>query len=120
MPGRRRHLLIAGVSTRALAASAARAGHRVTAADAFAVPETRASPPDARCLGRGWLLKPRRSGGGHGTRAWYPGATVSRRSYVQERIPGPSGSIMFLADGRRTVSLGLSRQLVGDPAFGTH
>ena len=27
---------------------------------------------------------------------------------------------MFLADGRRTVSLGLSRQLVGDPAFGAH
>jgi predicted ATP-grasp superfamily ATP-dependent carboligase len=206
MPERREHLLIAGVSTRALAASAARAGHRVTAADAFgdidlrgvaevlpsgnesgrfrpaeaaeaartvsaslvaytsnfenypdavaalaagrrllgnppavlrrvrnpitlmralrgrgfAVPETRASPPDARSLGRRWLLKPRRSGGGHGTSAWYPGAAVSRRSYVQERIPGPSGSIMFLADGRRTVSLGLSRQLVGDPAFGAH
>jgi uncharacterized protein len=206
MPERREHLLIAGVSTRALAASAARAGHRVTAVDAFgdidlrgvaevlrpgngtgrfspaeaaevarsvpatlvaytsnfenypeavtalaagrrllgnppavlrrvrnpitlmralrgrgfAIPETRASPPDARSLGRRWLLKPRRSGGGHGTRAWRPGAAVSRRSYVQERIPGPSGSIMFLADSRRAVPLGLSRQLVGDPAFGAH
>jgi len=206
MPERREHLLIAGVSTRALAASAARAGHRVTAIDAFgdidlravaevfpsgdgagrfspaeaaaaartvsaslvaytsnfenhpdavaalavgrrllgnppavlqrvrnpitlmralrgrgfAVPETRASPPDAGCLGRRWLMKPRRSGGGHGTSAWHPAAAVPRRSYLQERIPGPAGSILFLADGRRAVPLGLSRQLVGDPAFGAH
>src|SRR6266545_4747534 len=35
MPERREHLLIAGVSTRALATSAARAGYRVTAVDAF-------------------------------------------------------------------------------------
>src|SRR5436190_1086634 len=35
MPERREHLLIAGVSTRALAASAAGASYRVTAVDAF-------------------------------------------------------------------------------------
>jgi predicted ATP-grasp superfamily ATP-dependent carboligase len=206
MPERREHLLLAGVSTRALAASAARAGHRVTAVDAFgdidlrsfaevlpsgtgiarfspaeaaerartvpatlvaytasfenypdavaalaagrrllgnspevlrrvrnpitlmgalrgrgfAVPETRASPPTARLRGRRWLMKPRRSGGGHGTSLWQPGARVPRGSYLQERIPGPAGSIVFLADGRRAVPLGLSRQLVGDPAFGAH
>jgi predicted ATP-grasp superfamily ATP-dependent carboligase len=199
----REHLLIAGVSTRALAVSAARAGYRVTAVDAFgdldlravaevllsdragrfrpaeaaeaartvpasllaytssfenypdavaalaadrrllgnppavlrrvrnpitlmralrgrgfAVPETRASSPDAG--GRRWLMKPRRSGGGHGTRAWTPGAAVPRRGYLQERIPGPVGSIVFLADGRRSVPMGLSRQLVGNPAFGAH
>src|SRR5438128_2232654 len=199
------HLLIAGVSTRALAASAARAGHRVTAVDAFgdidlrtvaevlssgdeagrfspdraavrartvpaplvaytanfenypdsvaalaagrrllgnspavlrrvrnpitliralrgrgfAVPETRASPPTAERRGR-WLMKPRRSGGGHGTTPWRLGAPVPRASYRQERIPGPAGSIVFLADGSRAVALGLSRQLVGDPAFGAH
>jgi uncharacterized protein len=205
MPEPREHLLIAGVSTRALAVSAARAGYRVTAVDAFgdldlravaevlpsdrsgrfrpaeaaetartvpasllaytssfenypdavaalaaarrllgnppavlrrvrnpitlmralrgrgfAVPETRASPPDTGSLGRRWLMKPRRSGGGHGTRAWTPGAAVPRRAYLQERIPGPAGSIVFLADGRRAVPLGLSRQLVGNPAFGAH
>jgi predicted ATP-grasp superfamily ATP-dependent carboligase len=206
MLGRRERLLIAGVSTRALAASAARAGHRVTAVDAFgdidlrtvaevlssgngagrfsaaraaarartvsaslvaysanfenypdavaalaagrrllgnppavlrrvrnpiilmralrgrgfAVPETRASPPNAECRGCRWLLKPRRSGGGHGTRPWRPGAAVPRRSYLQERIAGPAGSIVFLADGHRAVLLGLSRQLVGDRAFGAH
>ena len=35
MAERRPHVLIAGVSTRALAVSAARAGYRVTAVDAF-------------------------------------------------------------------------------------
>jgi uncharacterized protein len=204
MLARLEHLLIAGVSTRALAASAARAGHRVTTVDAFgdvdlravaevlssgneagrfsparaaararkvpaslvaysanfenypdavaalaagrrllgnppavlrrvrnpitlmralrrrgfAVPETRASPPNAECLGHRWLLKPRRSGGGHGTRPWRAGAAVPRRSYLQERIAGPAGSVAFLADGHRAVLLGLSRQLVGDRAFG--
>jgi uncharacterized protein len=206
MSERRGHLLVAGVSTRALAASAARAGHRVTAVDAFgdidlralaevlpsgngtgrfspaeaaekartvpaslvaytasfenypdavaalaagrrllgnppavlrrvrnpitlmralrrqgfAVPETRASPPNAEFCDRRWLIKPRRSGGGHGTSPWPPGAAVPRRSYLQERIPGPAGSIVFLADGRRAVPLGLSRQLVGESAFGAH
>jgi uncharacterized protein len=206
MPGRREHLLIAGVSTRALAASAARAGYRLTVVDAFGdldlraiaevlpsgirpgrfspawaaegaqtvaaklvaytanfenypdavatlatgrrllgnspavlrrvrnpitlmralrgrgipVPETRASPPHAGLRERSWLMKPRRSGGGHGTTAWRPGARVPRGSYLQERIPGAAGSIVFLADGRRAVPLGLSRQLVGDPAFGAH
>ncbi|MFL5517085.1 MAG: ATP-grasp domain-containing protein [Gemmatimonadales bacterium] len=86
----------------------------------FAIPETRASPPIAGPRGRRWLMKPRRSGGGHGTSLWRPGALVPRESYLQERIPGPAGSIVFLADGRRAVLLGLSRQLVGDPAFGAH
>ncbi len=206
MPEQRDRLLIVGVSTRALAASAARAGYRVTAVDAFGdvdlcavadvlgagtgaggftpvdavetarkasaslvaytsnfenypdavaalavgrrllgnppavlqrvrnpisltrtlrgrgfpVPEARATPPDARRLGGRWLMKPRRSGGGHGTSPWLPGAAVSRRSYLQERIPGLAGSIVFLADGRGAVPFGLSRQLVGDPAFGAH
>jgi predicted ATP-grasp superfamily ATP-dependent carboligase len=202
----REHVLIVGVSTRALAASAARAGYRVTAVDAFgdldlravadvlasgtaagrfnpvaavesarsvsaslvaytssfenhpdavdslaigrrllgnppavlrpvrnpirltrclraggfAVPETRASAPAARRLAGRWLVKPRRSGGGHGTSPWRTGAAVSRRWYLQERIPGPTGSIVFLADGRRALPLGLSRQMVGEPAFGAH
>jgi predicted ATP-grasp superfamily ATP-dependent carboligase len=43
---------------------------------------------------------------------------VPRRWYLQERIPGAAGSILFLADGRGAVPLGLSRQLVGDLTFG--
>jgi predicted ATP-grasp superfamily ATP-dependent carboligase len=63
-------------------------------------------------------VKPRRSGGGHGTRAWRAGLAVSRRAYLQQRISGHAGSIIFLADGRRIHPLGLTRQLVGERVFG--
>jgi len=200
-----RRVLVAGVTTRALAISAARAGYKVTAVDAFGdldlraaatvivprpEPNTRFTPfeaagaadavaggfavytsnfenyPDAvarlaqgrRLLGnppdvlarvrdpielmrvlrrRGfatpktratagagsagsWLLKPRRSGGGHGTTVWRRGRPVPRSSYLQQRIDGIPGSIVFAADGRSTVPLGLTRQLVADPNFGAH
>jgi predicted ATP-grasp superfamily ATP-dependent carboligase len=93
---------------------------RTLASLGFAVPDTRASvpaqsPPDAR-----WLLKPRRSGGGHGTVAWRRGRRVPRRAYLQQQVAGVPGSVIFAADGRRAVVLGLTRQLVGDPAFGSH
>jgi predicted ATP-grasp superfamily ATP-dependent carboligase len=65
-----------------------------------------------------WLVKPRRSGGGNGIRPWTAGDTVPRASYLQERVVGIAGSITFVADGRRAVALGLSRQLMGEPVFG--
>jgi uncharacterized protein len=200
-----RRLLVAGVTARALAASAARAGWRVTAVDAFGDLDLRAcarvvalrredggfdpaaaaaagrrvsaayaaytsnfenhpssvaalaagrrllgnrpsvlrrvrdpvelmralrrhgfETPVTRAVGPGsltaepqrWLLKPRRSGGGHGTSAWRPGRPVGRHQYLQERLRGTPGSIVFLADGKHALVLGLSRQLVGDRAFG--
>ncbi len=64
-----------------------------------------------------WLLKPRRSGGGHDTAAWR-GGPVPRTHYLQERISGIPGSVVFAADGGREVPLGVSRQLVGDARFG--
>jgi predicted ATP-grasp superfamily ATP-dependent carboligase len=88
---------------------------RLLRARGFRTPATRASAPAG---GGRWLLKPRRSGGGHGTSAWRAGRAISRRAYLQERIDGRPGSIVFLADGRRAVPLGLTRQLVGEPAFG--
>ena len=63
-------------------------------------------------------MKPLRSGGGHGIRAVRHRARLPRGTYLQERIRGEPGSIVFVADGRRAVPLGVSRQLVGDPAFG--
>jgi predicted ATP-grasp superfamily ATP-dependent carboligase len=82
----------------------------------FAVPFTRASAPASP---RGnWLLKTRRSGGGHGTSPWTSGA-VPRSAYLQSRIAGIPGSITFVANGRHAVPLGISRQLVGDPTFGS-
>ena len=71
--------------------------------------------PGAR---RGWLVKPLRSGGGDGVTVWRRGAPVPRGSYLQERISGVAGSIVFAADGRRAVPLGLSRILAGETAFG--
>ena len=198
-------VLIAGVSTRALAVSAVRAGYRVTAVDAFAdldlrrvaevialrpeygtrytpmlaattaagvsaemvaytsnfenypaavgrlathrqllgnspstllrvrdplalmrvlqrrllpTPRTRATRPRDRHRLGSWLLKPRRSGGGHGTAVWRHGQPVPRTHYLQEVIAGVPGSIVFAADGRSAVPLGLSRQMVGEAAFG--
>jgi predicted ATP-grasp superfamily ATP-dependent carboligase len=82
-------------------------------------PSTRASAPGTPLdRERRWLLKPRRSGGGHGTTAWRPGARVARHQYLQERIAGIPGSVVFLADGRRAHVLGVSRQLVGRAEFG--
>ncbi len=82
----------------------------------FAVPATRASAPKPASGGR-WLRKPRRSGGGHGISAWKSGP-VPRSAYLQSPIAGVPGSIVFVADGRHAVPLGISRQLVGDAAFG--
>ena len=199
-----RHLLIAGVTTRAMAESAALAGYRVTAVDAFgdldlravadvitlgAAPGTRFDPRAAaiagervpaglvaytsnlenhpkaverlsrgrRLLGNSpavltrvrnpialsalfrrqgfatpatratpvtrsgvatWLLKPRRSGGGHRIVRWHRLRPVPRGSYLQEWIPGIPGSVIFAANGQDAVVLGLSRQLVGDSRFG--
>jgi predicted ATP-grasp superfamily ATP-dependent carboligase len=84
----------------------------------FPAPVTRATPPDPGVDCRAWLLKPRRSGGGHGLSLWRPGALVPRSSYLQEQIRGIPGSIAFAADGRHAVVLGLSRQLVGDSRLG--
>ncbi|HET8624658.1 MAG TPA: ATP-grasp domain-containing protein [Gemmatimonadales bacterium] len=86
----------------------------------FALPEVRvrhAPPSAADAARREWLIKPVQSGGGHGIRPWRAGA-APRHAYLQERIQGEPGSIVFVADGRRAVSLGLTRQLVGDAAFG--
>ena len=86
----------------------------------FATPNTRATLPSARHAPGSWLLKPRRSGGGHGTRVWRRGQPVPRTHYIQERIAGTPASIVFAADGRRAVTLGLTRQLVGDTGLGAH
>jgi predicted ATP-grasp superfamily ATP-dependent carboligase len=73
--------------------------------------------PNAPDVPSGWLVKPLSSGGGHGVRPWTGGA-VPRGCYLQQRIDGVPGSVVFVAAGGRAVSLGVSRQIVGDPAFG--
>ena len=206
MDSKLRHLLVAGVTTRALAVSAARAGYRVTAIDAFGdldlreaaevilarpakqhmrygppqaareadrvpaelaaytsnfenypaavarlsrgrrllgnpasvlcqvrnpfqltqvlrrcgvpVPETRSRAPGQAATRGQWVMKPRRSGGGHGVMRWTPGWPLPRSMYLQQHVSGIPGSVSFVADGRSAVVLGFSRQLVGDARLG--
>ena len=80
-------------------------------------PAVRASAPLESDATR-WLLKPRRSGGGHGIVRWTRGMRVPRTSIVQQQLRGDAGSIIFVADGARIEVLALTRQLSGDPAFG--
>lgn len=92
---------------------------RVLGLRGFAAPQVRhAAPPDAADAHRRWVVKPRASGGGHGVRPWRRAAALPRGCYLQEHIEGTPGSVVFVADGHRAVALGMSRQLVGDPAFG--
>lgn len=84
----------------------------------FAVPVTRASAPAPGRRGQ-WLVKPRRSGCGNGIALWRRGTPVGRDHYLQEWIDGVPGSITFVANGHSAMPLGLSRQLIGDNAFGT-
>ena len=64
-----------------------------------------------------WLLKPLSSGGGHGIRPWRRTA-VPGGWYLQQKIEGPAGSIVFVAANGHAVPLGVSRQLIGDHRFG--
>lgn len=102
------------------AARAPRAWAQALADAGIPVPRLRESAPrsgtiDAR--GR-WLIKPRRSGGGHGIRPWRSGISVSRDCVLQERITGAAGSIAFAADGRQSIPIAVTRQLIGERALG--
>ena len=83
----------------------------------FAAPLTRVDVP-RELQSKEWLVKPFRSGGGHGVRPWTPDTPVLKGFYAQERIGGVPASIVFVAARGRAVPLGISRQLIGDAAFG--
>lgn len=84
----------------------------------FATPLTRVDVPRELARSKEWLVKPFRSGGGHGVKPWTPDTPVSPGSYAQERIEGVPASVVFVAAGGRAVPLAISRQLIGDAAFG--
>ena len=67
---------------------------------------------------RAWLSKPFASGGGHGIAAWRRGTSLRATHYLQQRIAGIPGSLVFAADGRGAVPFAFSRQLIGEPEFG--
>jgi predicted ATP-grasp superfamily ATP-dependent carboligase len=66
-----------------------------------------------------WLVKPIASGGGRGIKLW-KGTVVPTGHYLQQRIEGVPGSVVFVSAGGSAVTLGISRQLIGDAAFGAH
>jgi predicted ATP-grasp superfamily ATP-dependent carboligase len=85
----------------------------------FAYPRTLepAAAPAQADRSRRWLRKPLRGGAGRGVREWR-GGRLSGAVVVQERVAGVSCSAGAVADGRRSVLLGLSEQLVGRRALG--
>ncbi|HET7565700.1 MAG TPA: ATP-grasp domain-containing protein [Gemmatimonadaceae bacterium] len=87
-------------------------GERASSPRAVAHPASRIPHPAP------WLLKPRASGGGHGITRWRAGEPVAAHAVLQEYIDGVPGSIVFAADGARAGPFALTRQLIGDAAFG--
>ena len=64
-----------------------------------------------------WIVKPFASGGGRGVRLW-KGGRVSDDCYLQEYVQGVAASVVFVSAGGVAVPIGVSRQLIGDAAFG--
>ncbi len=89
---------------------------RALRARGLPTPAVRVTAPRAGTARR-WLVKPRASGGGSGVAPWR-GGPLPRGSYVQQRVTGVPGSIVFAADGQSAVPLGVSRALAGDARFG--
>jgi uncharacterized protein len=91
------------------------------AVPAVRLASTLSNPPEGNAHGHGdtgWLVKPFASGGGHAVRPWHQDARVPSDCYLQELIPGVPGSVLFVAADGRAVPFGVSRQLVGEAAFG--
>jgi predicted ATP-grasp superfamily ATP-dependent carboligase len=87
--------------------------------DAAGLPAARVyDEATAREAGVSCLVKPRRSGGGYGIRRWRPGEPLREGELLQEWVDGVPASLLFAADGVDVLPLGLTRQLIGDAAFG--
>ena len=65
-----------------------------------------------------WLVKRLASGGGRGIGPWEGTDAISKGHYLQEAIVGTPGSVTFVAAQGRSLPLAVSRQLIGDAAFG--
>jgi hypothetical protein len=79
-------------------------------------PATRLPGEDAD-LSLRWLRKPVRGGGGHGIRFW-DGVTLDHGHFLQAYIDGWPASAAFVADGRRSVVIGVTEQLIGRKELG--
>ncbi len=75
--------------------------------------EEKEADPTAR-----WLRKPVCSGGGHGIKRWI-GDPLDEAHVLQAYVEGQSASAAFVADGQRSVLLGLTEQLIGQGELGS-
>ncbi len=64
-----------------------------------------------------WLHKPAYRGGGSGIRPW-DGRLLNRNFVLQAYVDGLPASAAFVADGKKGVVIGLTRQLIGHHEFG--
>jgi len=64
-----------------------------------------------------WLLKPACSGGGHLIEQW-DGRPLKKTQVLQAYVTGTPASVLFAADGQKSVVLGLTEQLIGENGFG--
>jgi len=68
-----------------------------------------------------WLLKPCKSGGGHGIQIWDANCVQHHRKggyYFQRRATGVPHSALFLAVGNQALLIGVTRQLIGTSESG--
>ena len=65
-----------------------------------------------------WLIKDRRCSGGLGVKEWDGKASVQQYEVLQEKIDGELMSACFLADGKRSILIGLTHQYAGIPELG--
>lgn len=86
---------------------------RVLCSAGYHVPRACNSEGNAAEYGRRWIIKPLKSGGGHGVRLKKPGEAVPEGSICQEYISGRQCSFTFVADGSRSLVLGITEQLAG-------
>ncbi len=65
-----------------------------------------------------WLIKDRRHSGGLGVREWDGKAAPQEFEVLQEKIDGQLMSACFLANGKQSLLIGLTRQWAGSPELG--
>jgi predicted ATP-grasp superfamily ATP-dependent carboligase len=85
----------------------------------FPVPETIFAVPDRKPdPNQEWLIKPLLSGGGHGISFFRGKKFPGGRCMLQQYIAGKACSASFVANGRESVLIGITEQLIGLGEFG--
>jgi predicted ATP-grasp superfamily ATP-dependent carboligase len=110
-------LVAEALGRRGMATPAVFAPPRLRAASGATAPRPAVIEPAGLAEAR-WLLKPLASGGGYRVRPWRRGARIPAGCYLQSLVEGTPASVVFVAATGRAVPFGVSRQLVGEAAFG--